>query len=283
MDYENVQCYNVKIKDFGSETQIQTYAQPIMKGKENPNKGKKKDEIKKDDLSPEEREQADKKNAERSKRRAVQEIYNITRANHWEWFVTITFRGSIEQRCNFEWCASKLQRWIHNTKQNSSPDLKYIFVPELHMTNESAVSKDGKHAFHFHGLLADVGSLSLADSGHKDKNGRTIYNLKSYKSGFTTCTEVTQSEAVSKYILKYVTKELAELTKGKKRYWASKNCHRPDVQEMFLDGTAELTSFMQDIECGSDLLHMKTVEYQVSDWKPRQAITYYELDNMKEE
>lgn len=277
MDYEDLQCYNIKIKDFGSETQIQTFAQPITKGKESPNKGKKKDEIRNDDMSPEEREQADKKNVERARRRAVQEIYNITRTNRWEWFVTLTFRGTIEQRSDYKWCSEQLKRWIHNAKQNISPDMKYIFVPELHMSNECAVTEDGKHAFHFHGLLSDVGSLPLTDSGHKDRKGRTIYNLDSYKCGFSTCTKVTETEAVSKYVLKYVTKELAQLTKGKKRYWASKNCLRPDVREMYVDGDAELSDFMQEVRHDETLRHVKTVDFLVSVHRPRQAITYFEL------
>lgn len=281
MDYKDLQCYNVKIKDFGNEMQIQAFAQPITKGKVSPNKGKKKEEIKKDDLSPEERKILDDMNAERSRRRAIQKIYDVTRSNHWEWFVTLTFKGSIEERSDYDWCASQLKKWIHNVKQNLSPNMKYIFVPELHMSNVTAVTKDGRHAFHFHGLLADVGSLPLVDSGHKDRKGRIIYNLDSYKCGYSTCTEVSESEAVSKYILKYVTKDLAELTKGKKRYWASKNCLLPDVEELKFDSACELGEYMSEVEDMETLQHVKTVDFLVSVHRPRQAITYYELKGVK--
>lgn len=274
-DYDKVSCYNIKSKYYGKETQIQAYAQPITIGKESPNKGKTKEEIKKD-LSPEDRKKEDDRNAERSRRRTIQQIYDIARANQWEFFFTLTFRGTIEERADYKWCCSLLGKWLHSIKQHTSPDLQYIVVPELHKGENSQKTSDGNYAYHFHGLFSNLGNMALVDSGKCDRQGRVIYNVDSYKLGFSTATAVSENEAVVKYLLKYVTKDLTEFTKGKKRYWASKNCKRPVVITEDIGDYHDMFLFMQDIEADEKLQHQKTVEFKKCEWQ-RQAVTYYEL------
>ena len=98
----------------------------------------------------------------------------------------------------------------------------YLVVPEQH--------KDG--AFHFHGLFSGIDYLPFTFSGKLDKQGRPIYNIGSYKWGFTTATKVGDSAKASSYLCKYVTKDLCAVTAGKKRYWASKNVKRPEIIEL---------------------------------------------------
>lgn len=157
-----------------------------------------------------------------SNNRAKQKIYELARSNEWEYFLTLTFA---EDRYNYELLTKKLSKWLNNIKTNYAPDMKYIFVPELH--------KDG--ALHFHGIVSNIGNLPLVDSGHKDKNGNIIYNINCYKMGFTTATKVTDSGRVASYMTKYITKDLISYSKGKKKYWASKNCKKPNITDYHLE------------------------------------------------
>lgn len=160
-----------------------------------------------------------------SQNRTINKIYEITRSNKWEYFITLTFSPDVVDRYNYDDITKVLHNWIKNIKQNYSKHLKYIIVPELH--------KDG--AYHFHGLIADIGNLNLVDSGHKTKTKDIIYNIENYDLGFTTCTKVKNNQKVSSYITKYITKDLCVTTKGKKRYWYSYNLNKPKKEYIKLD------------------------------------------------
>ncbi len=102
----------------------------------------------------------------------------------------------------------------------------YLVVPELH--------KDGK-AYHFHGLFSNIDNLGLVDSGKVDKNGNTIYNVGKYKFGFTTAERIRDLGRSCSYLSKYITKDLCVVTKGKRRYWSSRNVKLPVVEELHLE------------------------------------------------
>lgn len=157
-----------------------------------------------------------KDNQRRSADRARQHIYEIARNYSWDWFVTLTLNSKYVDRYNYDECSKKVSQWLKNLKKKC-PEMVYIFVPEQH--------KDG--AFHFHGLIANCYDLCYTDSGHKSGDD-IIYNLDSYKFGWSTMTRVKQNDAVVKYLTKYITKELIQTVKGRKKYWASRNCERPE-------------------------------------------------------
>lgn len=121
-------------------------------------------------------------------------------------------------------------------------------MPERH--------KDG--AYHFHGLVANVGNMKLVDSGRvaigkksyirtdKNKSYPTIYNLGGWNYGWSTATKINDSYKATNYITKYVTKDICADLKGKHRYIASKNLHEPIELELLLspydcDRYAQLT------------------------------------------
>lgn len=156
--------------------------------------------------------------------RTVQKVYDIARSNKWEYFFTLTFNQNYVDRYDYQKVTEKLTNWLDKYRR-LNPNMKYLIIPEYH--------KD--KAFHFHGLFANLDKTTFKDSGIKDKQGRIIYNIQSYKLGFTTVTEITSHEKATNYITKYITKELIELSKGKKRYWNSKNLDSPIVTDLFLD------------------------------------------------
>ncbi|XCP83781.1 hypothetical protein ABXS75_11905 [Roseburia hominis] len=148
-------------------------------------------------------------------------IYDIAKSNRWEWFFTLTFDPEKVNSFDYSECSKKLSQWLKNIKNRGNSELKYLIVPELH--------KSGR--WHFHGLFAGCDNMEFTDSGHRDKKGRVIYNIGRYKLGFSTVTKIDDMQKACSYIVKYVSKELCSVTKGKKRYWASNNCDKPVIDE----------------------------------------------------
>ena len=110
--------------------------------------------------------------------------------------------------------------------KHQNPNMSYILAPEPHPIS-------GR--IHFHGIFRNVPNwvLKEARNPHTNRlikrNGLQIYNLENYKYGYTTISKVTNLEAVSVYISKYITKELIDLC-YKKRYWCSKGLERPTIE-----------------------------------------------------
>lgn len=150
----------------------------------------------------------------KSIRRTKTTISDIVLCNKFDYFITFTFK---KDREDINKCKERLSNWIDNTKKQYG-DFQYILVPEWHKN---------KKAIHFHGLFKGL-KTPLVDSGHKIK-GRKIYNIPSYKLGFSTAAKMDSSPKTASYIKKYISKELYENTKAKntKRYWCSKNLLRP--------------------------------------------------------
>lgn len=199
----------------------------------------------------------DERSSRVSMNRTINKVYELSRSNVWQYFFTMTFDGQKVDRYDYAECSERLSQWLKDTRKHYAPDMVYLVVPERH--------KDG--AFHFHGLFSKIGSLPLTDSGIKQK-GREIYNLPTYKYGFTTVSMVEDSAKASSYVTKYISKELCQVTFGKKRYWVSRNAKRPEVETMTIEGDllSKLEKFDGHIE------YMKTLDgfYQ--------GVTYIELD-----
>lgn len=202
------------------------------------------------------------RSAKNSLNRTKQNIYKFSRQADWEYFITLTFDGSKVNRYDFDECMGKANNWFNNQKKRKAPDLKYLFVPEQH--------KDG--AWHIHGVIADVGEMSFADSGRvaigekayrrSDVNSEfaTIYNLSGWRFGFSTATRVRDKYKVASYITKYITKDLCESTFGKKRYYRSRNIPEP-IEKGFIVEPKDFDSFMTEMvdSFGCGMVYQKEV------------------------
>lgn len=194
--------------------------------------------------------------------RTVQQIYYLSRSNVWDWFVTFTFNPDKVDRYDYDDCCKKLSKWLNNVR-SFSPGLKYLVVPERH--------KDG--AWHFHGLFSCAAGLEFVNSGHVDSSGNEIFNVGKYRFGFTTATRVQDTERVSKYLVKYITKDLCAASFGKKRYWASRNLDKAPVDLVSFE-TEEKHAFLQ--EC------IAVSKYHSRRECVHQTVDYIELDNSVE-
>lgn len=181
----------------------------------------------------------DEENLERSLRRTQNEIADIIDCNSFEYFGTFTFSPlGVEDRYNDKAVMSSMSSWLNNQRR-TSPDMIYLLVPERH--------KDG--ALHFHALFGAYNG-KLVDSGKKWQ-GSTIFNVQSFKYGFTNFTAIRDRAKTANYCRKYITKELMQ-TKSRRRYWGSKNLKRP----LRLDNLSESDLKTYPID------HASAIEYE---------------------
>lgn len=261
--------YNVKVKNYGNgQVQTRIYSHLVYTGK------KEKPEEQETEISPfdgckckevrdfDELEKEMERSLMSNMKRAKGKIYDYSRANVWDWFVTLTFDPEKVNRYDYSSCTKKLSVWLNNMRKNAGEGFKYIVVPERH--------KDG--AFHFHGLFASCDSLDIEFSGHFTKDGEKIYNIGKYKLGWTTATKVKTNEAVTKYITKYTTKDLMEHIRGKKKYWVSRNLNLPVETTLFVD-RAEMSGLHNELT-EEGCLYYKNCFYEIG--TVPHSVRYYE-------
>lgn len=186
-------------------------------------------------------------------------IMQYARSNKWDIFVTLTF-SSVFDRTDYLFLLNKLRKWLDNLKSRKCPDLAYLIVPEEHKNIEF----NGKRAYHFHGLFANINGLNLtpafSPSGRAlyTKKGLRIYNLADYKLGFSTATYVTDTFRCTTYITKYVTKALCIRQKYKRRFLCSHNLNKPNVYNLCISDINDIYKYFAvsyeksiDVKCGS--------------------------------
>lgn len=263
-------CYNVRLYEYEKSYQIRLYKRYVenkkgtLKELYKPEKSPKMEKSKKQ-IKPELRIRTPKEIEHSlivSQNRSKQAVYEISRANGWQWFITLTLSPDKVDRSNYDECLATVRKWFNNIKQRYAPALRYLILPELH--------DDGVN-WHFHGLLADVEGLTFVKSNIKQK-GRRVYNIQEYTLGFTNCTKVTDSRKVAAYITKYITKSLQSHIKGKRRYLASNNCKRAEKTEYNIrpEEKQELLAYCSLCE---DIGHMKSQSIDSAG----QCISYLEL------
>ena len=146
-------------------------------------------------------------------------VHDLVLCNNFDYFCTFTFNPDKIDRFNYARCSYAMRVWLHHQSDRSfsfGKKFHYLIIPEQH--------KSG--AWHFHALISGyVGSLH--DSNHKSASGRPIFNITSFRSGFTTAVKIDDREAVSNYITKYITKDFIK-SFNKKRFFCSRGLKRPE-------------------------------------------------------
>lgn len=196
--------------------------------------------------------------------RSVQKIYEIAFSNKWDYFITLTFDPKKVDSLDYDVVIKKTTQWLNNmSKRRTDGNLKYLFIPEKH--------KSG--AYHIHGLLADCGTMEFVDSGRVSIGNKcfkrtennahypTIYNIGNWRYGFSTASEVQDSDRVCSYLTKYVTKDLVIDLKGRRRYFPSNNLNRPEVQTT-LFSQDEMNNYIAGLLIDGKVGYMKEQDIQ---------------------
>lgn len=260
--------YNVKTIEYLDSIQVRTYKRPVTVSNRIALPTKKQERhTEETDRTKRQIEHSIKSSVNRT----INQIYMISRANKWEYFVTLTINPKKLDNTDFNLISEKLNIWTNNLKKRYAPELKYIIVPELH--------KD-KSKWHFHGLFANIGKMPLTFSGKvcvgkfvydyvKKPFATKIYNIPLWKYGFSTATVIRDSSKASSYITKYITKDLSHILQNQHRYLASQNVDKP-LERVFNIDYDELTriyskylsqiTYMSDVKipgAGQEILYME--------------------------
>lgn len=163
--------------------------------------------------------------------RAIQAVYDLARGTKWDWFITLTFAPENVDRFDYDACAALVLKFTRSLRYFGC---LYIIIPEQHK----------KGSWHFHGLVKGDLPVTLAINPKTgklilDNHYRPVFNVANFDVGFTTATQIGDSDRTVSYITKYLTKDkMSKVPKGKKRYWASKGLPKPEV-ETYLGGLFE--------------------------------------------
>lgn len=171
-------------------------------------------------------------NAERSRRRARNALFDLINCNKFDYFVTLTLSPEQINRSDYTAIIKKLNTYLDNRVRRNG--LYYVGVPELH--------KNG--GFHFHFLVNDkldivesgtyirpsggkpVKAETLKRQGIDIKDCKVVYNIPSWKLGFTTAIETYGDiGAVANYVGKYITK--ADKKVGGRWYYSGGKLQKP--------------------------------------------------------
>lgn len=173
-----------------------------------------------DDVALEARRRA---SLERAKRRARVAVRDLGLCNDFRYFVTLTLDKEKIDRYDPKEVVRHLNHWLDNNVRRRG--LRYVLVPEHH--------KDG--AIHFHGFFNDA--LEAVDSGHKDRDGHTVYNLPGWGWGFSTAIELYGERAAAvAYCCKYIAKAQEKI--GGRWYYSGGDLRKPAVEWCDVDYAA---------------------------------------------
>ena len=170
---------------------------------------------------------------EESLSRTKSKIFELAICNDWEWFVTLTLNPEYHDRKNLKSYKIKLSTWIKNYNRLHKTNIKYLLIPENH--------QDG--SWHIHGLMMGLPKEHLREFTEQErlpirilielKIGHKVYTWEAYGKafGYITISEIRHVESVSKYITKYITKDLAKTRIGMNEhlYYCSQGLKRAEI------------------------------------------------------
>ena len=102
--------YNVKCLHYvNGDTETRIYSRPIRIGV-------KREDAKKEHTAVQTEEQK-KHSVTSSMNRTKNKIYEIARANRWQWFLTLTFSSEEVGRYDYNACTKVLSKWLNNIRR----------------------------------------------------------------------------------------------------------------------------------------------------------------------
>lgn len=163
--------------------------------------------------------------------RAKSLIFELAFCNPWEWFFTGTLDASKYNRSDLEKFHKDFTKWINNYNRLKATNIKFLIIPELH--------KDMVN-WHFHGFLMSLpvshlhqfrlGDRMGAKIAHRVLSGLSVFNWEPFmnKFGFCDLEPIQNAEAVSKYVTKYINKDLGKSVTevGAHMYYRSRGLKR---------------------------------------------------------
>lgn len=136
--------------------------------------------------------------------RARSRIFELSSCNKWDWFITATLAPDKYDRSNLKKFRKDFSQFIRDQRKKYNVSIKYLLIPELHSDGEN---------WHMHGLLSGLSNDMVSDfpAGSPIRlleNGYRNWLDYSKKFGWVSLGFIKNHAAVSKYMTKYITKDL---------------------------------------------------------------------------
>lgn len=198
--------------------------------------------------------------------RCIRSIHEYSRANKWDYFATFTIADE-EIRNDYKKAKQRITRFLNNFKLRKCPELQYLCVPEMHK----------KGGWHFHALIqGDLSDWLVKSSYHDD------YELVPYQHiGFNNIQAVKDTHRISKYITKYITKDLCSVTFGSQRYFVSKGLNKGvhEKKSITIEGWTDMS--WEDVLSGAVVEDAFRVEAEATEFEhPEEVVRYKTLFDM---
>lgn len=163
--------------------------------------------------------------------RAKSKVLEYALCNDFEYFVTLTLDSKKMNRDNINEYIKKLGQYIRDIRKSTGEKIEYVLIPERHA--------DGLN-WHMHGLMKGLKDLRKYNINEnipkkmKDKikkyreENLNLYEWVGYsqKFGFNCIEPIMNKEACSRYITKYISKnidnDMGVTEKNKKKYYCSR-------------------------------------------------------------
>lgn len=142
--------------------------------------------------------------------RAKNKVLEYALCNDFEYFVTLTIDKNKYDRFNLKQYYKDFGVFLQNYNRLHKCKVEYIFIPEHH--------QDG--AWHMHGLVKGIPKEHLI----KNEHGYLDWNYYRDRFGYISLDKVRSKVRVSKYITKYINKDMATSIRelNAKSYYNSK-------------------------------------------------------------
>lgn len=131
--------------------------------------------------------------------RAKSKVFEYAICNDFDYFVTLTIDPRKYDRKNLSAYYKDFGQFLQNYNRKYKVKIQYLFIPEMH--------KDG--SWHMHGFISGIppGQIVTNQFGYLD-----WLDYKK-KFGYISMDSIKNKEAASKYITKYINKDLSDCIK----------------------------------------------------------------------
>lgn len=155
-------------------------------------------------------------------------IFELAMCNPWAYFMTLTLNKTKHDRFDLKAYNKALSQWIRNYNKKHGTSIKYLLIPEKH--------KDG--SWHMHGFITGIPEDHLKINEH----GYLDWLAYREKFGYCSIDKIRSHEATSKYVMKYITKDLENTVKDQNAhmYYASKGLKKAETIKKGILTTANI-------------------------------------------
>lgn len=131
--------------------------------------------------------------------RAKSKVYEYAYCNEFDYFVTLTIDPRKYDRSDLKGYYKDFTQFLRDYRKKHKVSIAYLFIPERH--------KDGN--WHMHGFIKGLPREHLQINEH----GYMDWEPYRKRFGWISIDGIRSQDAVSKYITKYINKELADSIK----------------------------------------------------------------------